>query len=103
MDFKIREIRTAQGPKKLLHERETYFQLMQQGFSNNQACLIVGVNSKTGRRWRNGRNADRKQKGGTPGSAGGAAFESVTVLARRRADLHRRPSAREGRSPADRR
>lgn len=66
MDFKIREIRTAQGPKKLLHERETYFQLMQQGFSNNQACLIVGVNSKTGRRWRNGRNADRKQKAAPP-------------------------------------
>jgi len=66
MDFKIREIRTAQGPKKLLHERETYFQLMQQGFSNNQACMIVGVNSKTGRRWRNGRNADRKQKAAPP-------------------------------------
>ncbi|WP_375138113.1 IS30 family transposase [Streptomyces sp. Act143] len=39
---------------------------MQQGFSNNQACLIVGVNSKTGRRWRNGRNADRKQKAAPP-------------------------------------
>ncbi|MFK0259107.1 hypothetical protein [Streptomyces sp. NPDC090445] len=45
MDFKIREIRTAQGPKKLLRERETYFQLMQQGFSNEQACRIVGINS----------------------------------------------------------
>ncbi|MFD0034356.1 hypothetical protein ACFVJK_40295 [Streptomyces sp. NPDC127172] len=45
MDFKIREIRTAQGQKKLLRERETYFRLMQQGFSNNQACRIVGINA----------------------------------------------------------
>ncbi|MFD8288598.1 helix-turn-helix domain-containing protein, partial [Streptomyces lavendulae] len=67
MDFKIREIRTvAQGRKKLLRERETYFQLMQRGFSNNQACRIVGINDKTGRRWRNGRNADRKQKAVSP-------------------------------------
>ncbi|MDQ1009610.1 IS30 family transposase [Streptomyces sp. V4I23] len=66
MDFKIREIRTAQGPKKLLRERETYFRLMQQGLSNNQACLIVGINPKTGRRWRNGRSADRKQKAAPP-------------------------------------
>ncbi|WP_455679029.1 IS30 family transposase [Streptomyces bobili] len=62
MDFRIRDIRTAQGPKKLLRERETYFRLMQQGFSNEHACQIVGVNAKTGRRWRNGRSADRKQK-----------------------------------------
>ncbi|UQX02959.1 IS30 family transposase [Streptomyces sp. RerS4] len=66
MDFKIREIRTAQGPKKLLRERETYFRLMQQGFSNEHACQIVGINAKTGRRWRNGRRADRKQKAAPP-------------------------------------
>ncbi|MEU1091635.1 IS30 family transposase [Streptomyces sp. NPDC005892] len=66
MDFKIREIRTAQGPKKLLRERETYFRLMQQGFSNEHACQIVGINVKTGRRWRNGRSADRKQKAVPP-------------------------------------
>lgn len=59
MDFEIRQIRTAQGPKKLLRERETYFLLMQQGLSNNQACRIVGMNAKTGRRWRNGRRGDR--------------------------------------------
>ncbi|MBP8533559.1 helix-turn-helix domain-containing protein [Streptomyces sp. MK37H] len=61
MDFKIRELRTvAQGRKKLLREREAYFQLMQQGLSNSKACQIVGINPKTGRRWRNGRSADRK-------------------------------------------
>ena len=37
MDFKIREIRTvAQGPKKLPRARETYSQLVQQGFSNKR-------------------------------------------------------------------
>jgi transposase, IS30 family len=66
MDFEIREIRTAQGPRKLLRERETYFRLMQQGFSNEHACQIVGINAKTGRRWRNGRSADRKQKAAPP-------------------------------------
>lgn len=54
MDFKTREVRTVQGPKKPLRERETYFRLMQQGLSDNQACRIVGINPKTGRRWRSG-------------------------------------------------
>ncbi|GAA3904446.1 hypothetical protein GCM10022244_13300 [Streptomyces gulbargensis] len=57
MDFEIREDRTAQGRKQLLRERETHFRLMQQGFSNEQACRIVGINAKTGQRWRNGRRA----------------------------------------------
>ncbi|WP_030211129.1 IS30 family transposase [Streptomyces sp. NRRL S-87] len=64
MDFKIREIRTAQGPKKLVRERETYFRLMQQGLSNEHACQIVGVNEKTGRRWRHGRSPQVKRKAG---------------------------------------
>ncbi|MER7521375.1 IS30 family transposase, partial [Streptomyces sp. NPDC126499] len=66
MDFEIREDRTAQGRKQLLRERETYFRLMQQGFSNEQACRVVGINAKTGRRWRNGRRADSKHKGAPP-------------------------------------
>ncbi|MER7691281.1 IS30 family transposase [Streptomyces sp. NPDC097610] len=39
---------------------------MQQGLSNNEACRIVGINPKTGRRWRNGRSADHKQKAAPP-------------------------------------
>lgn len=51
MDFKIRELRTvAQGRRQLLREREAYSQLMQQGLSNTEACRIVGINEKTGRR-----------------------------------------------------
>jgi hypothetical protein len=64
VDFKIREIRTvAQGRKGLLREREAYSQLMQQGLSNNEACWIVGINAKTGRRWRNGRSAEIASRG----------------------------------------
>jgi IS30 family transposase len=57
MDFEIRETRTGLGPKKLAREREAYSQLMRQGLSNKEACRIVGINEKTGRRWRNGRAA----------------------------------------------
>ncbi|WP_407696650.1 IS30 family transposase [Streptantibioticus cattleyicolor] len=39
---------------------------MQQGLSNKEACRIVGINEKTGRRWRNGRSADRRQKAAPP-------------------------------------
>lgn len=55
MDFKIRKNRTAQGPKKLRSEREEYFRLVQQGYSNREASRRVGVHERTGREWRNGR------------------------------------------------
>ncbi|MFF0110994.1 IS30 family transposase [Streptomyces hirsutus] len=50
----------------MLREREAYSQLMQQGLSSKEACRIVGINEKTGRRWRNGRSADRRQKAAPP-------------------------------------
>ncbi|MFF4249527.1 helix-turn-helix domain-containing protein, partial [Streptomyces sp. NPDC001822] len=54
MDFEIPGSRKPQGPRKLSAERAAYSQLMQQGLSNKEACRIVGINPKTGRRWRNG-------------------------------------------------
>ncbi|MDJ0379541.1 helix-turn-helix domain-containing protein, partial [Streptomyces sp. G-G2] len=66
MDFRIREVRSPQGRKKLAEERAGYFQLMQQGLSNKEACRIVGINPKTGRRWRNGRNASGGNKAAPP-------------------------------------
>ncbi|MFE3217620.1 helix-turn-helix domain-containing protein [Streptomyces antimycoticus] len=58
MDFKIRENRgEPQGRKALVRERAEYFQLMDQGFSSREACQIAGVNRRTGKRWRNGRQA----------------------------------------------
>ncbi|MEU8516499.1 IS30 family transposase, partial [Kitasatospora sp. NPDC048722] len=49
MDFEIREDRTAQGPVKLGRERAAYSRLMQQGYSNTEACRIVGIDQRTGR------------------------------------------------------
>ncbi|MFG3026922.1 IS30 family transposase [Streptomyces sp. NPDC048254] len=66
MDFEIRKVRSPQGRKKLSAERAAYFQLMQQGVSNEDACRIVGVNSKTGRRWRNGRRPSGRNKAAPP-------------------------------------
>ncbi|CAM4160211.1 IS30 family transposase [Streptomyces albus] len=42
-------------------EREAYSRLVQQGYSNTEACRIVGVDRRTGNKWRNGRfERDRK-------------------------------------------
>ncbi|MDG5808519.1 IS30 family transposase [Streptomyces ossamyceticus] len=58
MDFKIRENRQgAQGRKALVRERAEYFRLMDQGLTNTEACRIVGINRRTGKRWRHGRQA----------------------------------------------
>ncbi|MFD8827893.1 helix-turn-helix domain-containing protein, partial [Streptomyces sp. NPDC059605] len=61
MAFEIREIRTPQGKKKLVREREEYFRLMDQGVSSREACRIVGINRRTGKRWRNGTAATKKR------------------------------------------
>lgn len=39
----------------LTAKRDLYVQLMNQGMSNSEACRQVGVNRKTGQRWRLGR------------------------------------------------
>lgn len=62
MDFKIRESRREQGPRKLHREREEYFRLVQLGFTNKEASRRVGVNPRTGREWRNGRPEGRKKR-----------------------------------------
>ncbi|UYM24474.1 IS30 family transposase [Streptomyces albus] len=62
MDFGIRADRTPQGRKKLSREREAYSRLVQRGYSNAEACRIVGIDTRTGRKWRNGRSGERNQK-----------------------------------------
>jgi len=66
MDYQIRKDRGPQGRKKLTAERAAYFQLMQQGYSNREACRIVGINPRTGKVWRNGRNAHKGLARSTP-------------------------------------
>ncbi|MEU5397667.1 IS30 family transposase [Streptomyces tibetensis] len=67
MDFEIRENRgKAQGRKILVREREEYFRLMDQGLSSAEACKRVGINYRTGKRWRNGRATSGKDKARPP-------------------------------------
>lgn len=71
MDFEVRENRTvAQGGRRVLvREREEYFRLMDQGLSSYEACRRVGINIRTGKRWRNGRNLSGKDKARPPALA----------------------------------
>jgi IS30 family transposase len=66
MDFEIREVRANHSRKPLLREREEYFRLMGQGLSSGEACRIVGINYRTGKRWRNGRNPTGTRKAALP-------------------------------------
>ena len=51
-----RRARRSPGALPLTNERDRYISLMKQGMSNAAACRIVGVNRKTGHRWRHGRS-----------------------------------------------
>jgi len=66
MHFEIRGDRTVQGPVKLSRERAEYSRLVQQGYSSKEACRLVGIDERTGRKWRNGRSADSRQKAAPP-------------------------------------
>ena len=43
------------GPPPQTAKREWFTRLIAQGVSNSEACRIVGVNRRTGKRWRHGR------------------------------------------------
>ncbi|MFJ6262887.1 IS30 family transposase [Rhodococcus erythropolis] len=67
MEFEIRAGRDrAHGRQPLRIERTAYLQLVKEGLSNYEACRIVGINPKTGRRWRNGRNASGRNRSAPP-------------------------------------
>ncbi|GHH74498.1 IS30 family transposase [Kitasatospora indigofera] len=66
MDFEIRDRSVNQGCRALAEERLAYLQLVEQGASNKEACRIVGINSRTGRRWRNGRAPSGSDVGALP-------------------------------------
>ena len=48
-------VRKTRGGVLLVEEREWFARLVAQGVSNAEACRIVGINRKTGIRWRYGR------------------------------------------------
>ncbi|MFI9789164.1 IS30 family transposase, partial [Kitasatospora sp. NPDC051984] len=66
MDFEIRDRSVNRGCRALTEERRAYLQLVQQGMGNEEACRIVGINSRTGRRWRNGRAPSGTDVGAPP-------------------------------------
>ena len=47
--------RGRRGPEPDVRKRERFVQLIAQGVSNRRACQLVGINRKTGTRWRLGR------------------------------------------------
>ncbi|MBB5938969.1 hypothetical protein FHS42_006061 [Streptomyces zagrosensis] len=59
MDSEIRKNRKP-GAGKLTSERAAYFQLMEQGYSTRVAARIVGIDLRTGKKWRNGHHAPGK-------------------------------------------
>ncbi|MER7578993.1 IS30 family transposase [Kitasatospora sp. NPDC097691] len=76
MDFEIRRDRKPQGPRKLRGEREEYFRLVQQGYSNTEASRLVGVHERTGREWRHGRPEGRVKRPRPPAQSARAADSS---------------------------
>jgi IS30 family transposase len=110
MDFEIRQDRSAQGRKKLTRERAAYLDLVQNGISNGEACRIVGINPRTGKRWRNGRNPTGRNKGASPITEAAPPItsprylreqERVHIADRRRENATIRQIAAElGRSPS---
>ena len=48
-------VRGRPGPAAQAAERELFTRLIARGISNAEACRIVGVNPRTGKRWRHGR------------------------------------------------
>lgn len=66
MEFEIRDRSVNRGRRSLIEERRVYLLLMQQGVSSAEACRIVGINSRTGKRWRNGRAPSSGHTGAPP-------------------------------------
>ncbi|MHC3412759.1 hypothetical protein ACLQ2K_29970, partial [Streptomyces sp. DT17] len=62
----IRDRSVNRGRRSLTEDRRAYLQLMQQGVSSREACRIVGINLRTGKRWRNGRAPSGRTGRGGP-------------------------------------
>ncbi len=53
------EPRWRRGVPPQTAKRDQYLRLMNQGSSNSEACRTVGINRRTGSRWRFGRTVER--------------------------------------------
>ena len=54
MSLRRRALKPPGGPP-VSEKRDLYIQLMSKGASNSAACRVVGINRRTGTRWRRGR------------------------------------------------
>ena len=54
MSLRRRALKPPGGPP-VSDKRDLYIQLMSKGVSNSSACRVVGINRRTGTRWRRGR------------------------------------------------
>ncbi|GAA3027198.1 hypothetical protein GCM10010448_06550 [Streptomyces glomeratus] len=50
MDFEIRKDRRPQGLRRSDPEREEHLRLVDLGIGNTEACRIIGINRRTGKR-----------------------------------------------------
>ena len=50
-----RQALKSPGSPPLSEKRDLYIELMSKGMSNSAACRVVGINWRTGSRWRRGR------------------------------------------------
>ena len=111
LEFEVRPGRgKAQGRRRLTAERAAYLHLVAEGVSSAEACRIVGVNPRTGKRWRNGRPTGEGREAVAPitmpaPASGRSRFlteaERIEIADRRRAgDSVRCIAARLGRSPS---
>ncbi|GAA2127025.1 hypothetical protein GCM10009727_16510 [Actinomadura napierensis] len=57
MEFKIRDRSVNRGNRALMEGCRSYLQLVDPGVRYVEAARIVGINMRTGKRWRNGRTA----------------------------------------------
>jgi IS30 family transposase len=55
--------RKVPGPSPLTRQRQEYTRLIARGVSNAEACRLVGVNRRTGTRWRYGRTVPTRAGG----------------------------------------
>ena len=87
-------------------KQQRYVQLIAQGVSNSEACRLVGINRKTGNRWRYGRTV-RNSAGALviypPVKITEAETAEPAVSLRAGTDPDRRPAGGEDERPRDRR
>jgi IS30 family transposase len=76
------------GPAPQTAKREQFARLIARGVSNSEACRIVGVNRRTGKRWRHGR---------TTTSSNGAKLHYPPVINARKREISARYLSEEER------